>query len=107
MAKLPIFEEKIQEATRDYQPHVLCTYLYDLAGIFNKFYEVNYNYTYNDGQILIEESDHMEEFSLPKQFQKIRKEYILSNFQELNKITNPGQPLYINEDGHDWEIVYG
>lgn len=35
------FEEKIQEATRDYQPHVLCTYLYDLAGIFNKFYEVS------------------------------------------------------------------
>lgn len=35
------FQTTVQSATTDYAPHLLCTYLYDLAGAFNTFYEHN------------------------------------------------------------------
>lgn len=37
--KLLQFEEAIQIVAKDGTPHVLCTYLYELAGVFSSFYE--------------------------------------------------------------------
>jgi len=37
--KLLQFAEAIESATSDYFPHLLCNYLYDLAGAFTTFYE--------------------------------------------------------------------
>ncbi|PJG86381.1 arginine--tRNA ligase [Conservatibacter flavescens] len=37
--KLLQFEEAVQVVGRDGTPHVLCAYLYELAGIFSSFYE--------------------------------------------------------------------
>ncbi|WP_439258894.1 arginine--tRNA ligase [Lonepinella sp. BR2930] len=37
--KLLQFEEAVQIVTKDGTPHVLCAYLYELAGIFSSFYE--------------------------------------------------------------------
>jgi len=33
------FEETITQVARDGTPHVMCAYLYDLAGLFSGFYE--------------------------------------------------------------------
>ncbi len=33
------FEEVITQVARDGTPHVMCAYLYDLAGLFSGFYE--------------------------------------------------------------------
>ena len=37
--KLLQFEEAVQTVAKDGTPHVLCNYLYELAGIFSGFYE--------------------------------------------------------------------
>ena len=37
--KLLQFEEAVQTVGKEGTPHVLCTYLYELAGIFSSFYE--------------------------------------------------------------------
>ncbi|MGC7559507.1 arginine--tRNA ligase [Pasteurella sp. PK-2025] len=37
--KLLQFEEAVQVVAKDGSPHILCTYLYELAGIFSSFYE--------------------------------------------------------------------
>jgi arginyl-tRNA synthetase len=36
--KLAAFPSALQQALSDYRPHFLCTYLYELAGIFSSFY---------------------------------------------------------------------
>ena len=33
------FEEAVQTVAKEGTPHILCAYLYDLAGIFSTFYE--------------------------------------------------------------------
>jgi len=38
-ARLIQFEETITQVAREGTPHVMCTYLYDLAGLFSSFYE--------------------------------------------------------------------
>lgn len=38
-ARLLQFEEVIMQVARDGTPHVMCAYLYDLAGLFSGFYE--------------------------------------------------------------------
>lgn len=38
-ARLAQFEEAVTVLARDGTPHVLCAYLYDLAGLFSSFYE--------------------------------------------------------------------
>jgi arginyl-tRNA synthetase len=38
-ARLLQFEETLNVVARDGTPHVMCTYLYDLAGLFSGFYE--------------------------------------------------------------------
>ncbi|MFS2224808.1 arginine--tRNA ligase [Pantoea sp. B65] len=38
-ARLLQFEETITQVARDGMPHVMCAYLYDLAGLFSGFYE--------------------------------------------------------------------
>lgn len=37
--KLTEYESTIMKATKEYQTHYLANYLYELAGVFNKFYE--------------------------------------------------------------------
>ncbi len=37
--KLAEYQSVLAEATRGFQPHLLCNYLYNLAGQFNRFYE--------------------------------------------------------------------
>ncbi len=37
--KLLQFAEAVEQVTREALPHVLCTYLYDLASLFMSFYE--------------------------------------------------------------------
>lgn len=37
--RLMQFEETILMVARDGTPHVMCAYLYDLAGLFSSFYE--------------------------------------------------------------------
>jgi arginyl-tRNA synthetase len=37
--KLTEYKDVIQTATKDLTPHILCTYLYELAQVFNRFYE--------------------------------------------------------------------
>jgi len=39
--KLSEYSEVIDQATRDLMPHHVCTYLYELAQTFNRFYETN------------------------------------------------------------------
>lgn len=39
--KMTGFQDAVAQATTEYAPHVLCTYLYELAGAFNVFYEHN------------------------------------------------------------------
>ncbi|MCL9781840.1 arginine--tRNA ligase [Vibrio sp. S4M6] len=39
VAKLLQFEEAVQSVAREGQPHLLCTYLFELAGQFSSFYE--------------------------------------------------------------------
>lgn len=39
--KLSHYQMVLEEATRNYETHTLCTYLYELAGEFNVFYEKN------------------------------------------------------------------
>ncbi|MGU0056851.1 DALR anticodon-binding domain-containing protein [Enterobacter hormaechei] len=38
-ARLLQFEETLSVVARDGTPHVMCAYLYDLAGLFSGFYE--------------------------------------------------------------------
>ncbi|MGO1295838.1 MAG: arginine--tRNA ligase [Vibrio sp.] len=38
-AKLLQFEEAVQSVAREGQPHILCSYLFELAGLFSGFYE--------------------------------------------------------------------
>ncbi|MDU5687868.1 MAG: DALR anticodon-binding domain-containing protein, partial [Kluyvera cryocrescens] len=38
-ARLLQFEETLNVVARDGTPHVMCSYLYDLAGLFSGFYE--------------------------------------------------------------------
>lgn len=38
-ARLLQFEETLTVVARDGTPHVMCAYLYDLAGLFSGFYE--------------------------------------------------------------------
>ena len=37
--KLLQFEEAVQSVAREGQPHLICTYLFELAGNFSSFYE--------------------------------------------------------------------
>lgn len=39
--KLAAFQDECAQAIIDYAPHILCTYLYELAAEFNSFYEEN------------------------------------------------------------------
>ncbi|CAH0533179.1 Arginine--tRNA ligase [Vibrio stylophorae] len=39
IAKLLQFEEAVQNVAREGQPHLMCAYLYELAGLFSSFYE--------------------------------------------------------------------
>ena len=39
--KMTGFSDAVQQSTLEYAPHILCTYLYELAGVFNGFYEHN------------------------------------------------------------------
>lgn len=39
IAKLLQFEEAVQAVSREGQPHILCSYLFELAGQFSSFYE--------------------------------------------------------------------
>jgi arginyl-tRNA synthetase len=39
--KLSEFNEVVIKATEDLMPHLICTYLYELAQTFNRFYEQN------------------------------------------------------------------
>ncbi|MCG6218629.1 arginine--tRNA ligase [Vibrio furnissii] len=39
IAKLLQFEEAVQSVSREGQPHILCSYLFELAGQFSSFYE--------------------------------------------------------------------
>lgn len=39
IAKLLQFEEAVQTVAREGQPHLMCTYLFELAGLFSSFYE--------------------------------------------------------------------
>ncbi len=41
VAKISEFEEIVKEAVAQLAPHLICTYLYDLAQVFNRFYEKN------------------------------------------------------------------
>jgi len=34
------FEEALNGVAKDGMPHILCQYLYELAGVFSSFYEV-------------------------------------------------------------------
>ena len=39
LVKLTEYPEVVEQATIDLEPHQLCTYLYELAQVFNRFYE--------------------------------------------------------------------
>lgn len=39
LSKLLQFEEAVQSVAREGQPHLMCTYLFELAGMFSSFYE--------------------------------------------------------------------
>lgn len=39
IAKLLQFEEAVQSVAREGQPHIMCSYLFELAGLFSSFYE--------------------------------------------------------------------
>lgn len=39
LVKMTEYPEVIEQATRELTPHILCTYLYELAQVFNRFYE--------------------------------------------------------------------
>ena len=39
VSKLMQFEEAVQSVAREGQPHLMCTYLFELAGLFSSFYE--------------------------------------------------------------------
>ncbi len=39
--KLAQYHDVIEEATRQFETHTICNYLYELAGVFNTFYEKN------------------------------------------------------------------
>lgn len=41
LRKLSEFAETVERATEEYMPHYICTYLYELAQVFNHFYEHN------------------------------------------------------------------
>lgn len=41
VAKMNEFPEVISKATEELAPHIICTYLYELAQVFNRFYEQN------------------------------------------------------------------
>lgn len=38
-AKLSEYTESVNKAAVDYMPHHICVYLYELAQVFNRFYE--------------------------------------------------------------------
>ncbi|GAL05420.1 arginyl-tRNA synthetase [Photobacterium aphoticum] len=39
LSKLLQFEEAVQTVAREGHPHVMCAYLFELAGLFSSFYE--------------------------------------------------------------------
>jgi len=39
--KLGMYSEAVNQATAELMPHIICTYLYELAQEFNRFYEKN------------------------------------------------------------------
>lgn len=41
LVKMTEFGEVVEEATKQLAPHLVCTYLYELAQTFNRFYEVS------------------------------------------------------------------
>ncbi|HEU4966259.1 MAG TPA: arginine--tRNA ligase [Candidatus Saccharimonadales bacterium] len=41
LRKVAEFAETVERATEEYMPHYICTYLYELAQVFNHFYEHN------------------------------------------------------------------
>lgn len=41
LVKMTEFGEVVEEATQQLAPHLVCTYLYELAQTFNRFYEAN------------------------------------------------------------------
>jgi arginyl-tRNA synthetase len=41
LSKVAQFHDAVNEATDSFMPHVICTYLYELAQTFNRFYEAN------------------------------------------------------------------
>lgn len=51
VTRLLQFEEAITQVARDGTPHVMCTYLYNLAGLFSSFYEHCPILSANDEQI--------------------------------------------------------
>lgn len=42
LAKISEYHEAVDKAVEDLMPHYICTYLYDLAQTFNRFYENNH-----------------------------------------------------------------
>lgn len=41
LSKLTEYREVVEQATKELTPHLICTYLYELAQVFNRFYEQN------------------------------------------------------------------
>ncbi|HEY4161204.1 MAG TPA: arginine--tRNA ligase [Candidatus Saccharimonadales bacterium] len=41
LRKITEYPEVVQKATNELMPHLICTYLYELAQVFNRFYERN------------------------------------------------------------------
>lgn len=41
LRKISQYPEVVEQATKDLSPHYICTYLYELAQVFNRFYEHN------------------------------------------------------------------
>jgi arginyl-tRNA synthetase len=41
LRKITEYQEVVEQATKERMPHIICTYLYELAQVFNRFYEHN------------------------------------------------------------------
>lgn len=41
LVKMTEYPEVLEQATRELAPHIVCTYLYELAQVFNRFYEAS------------------------------------------------------------------
>lgn len=54
--KLSILPEVVEDALKDYLPNILANYLYNLAGLINKFY--------HESQVLSEKDEQIRAFRL-------------------------------------------